>query len=48
MKGTKFNKRIVFVLALLILFTSTVSNILKALKEEGNFEEGGYEKIRTL
>ncbi len=30
------------------VFTSTVSNILKALKEEGNFEEGGYEKIRTL
>ena len=30
------------------VFTSTVSNILKALKEEGKFEEGGYEKIRTL
>ncbi len=30
------------------VFTSTVSNILKALNKQGKFKEGGYEKIRAL
>lgn len=30
------------------VFTSTVSNILKAFNKQGKFKEGGYEKIRAL
>ncbi len=30
------------------IFTSTVSNILKAFNKQGKFKEGGYEKIRAL